>query len=211
MQKIVKLPYRETTNAKKKCSTCVRFKPYDDFPRSAKSRDGYAGQCYSCHNEYKRVRYRESLESRASILCKKALNRSKGKELSADINTKWVLTRLKDKVCEETGAPFDFSAKATFYSPSLSRIDHTKGYLKSNVKVTCWGLNVMMGTWGEEILMRFLLDWYLPAKGYRVTKIKRERKRKAAPKNRCSKTLDMEAWLLDAAKDTDHDAYHLIQ
>jgi len=58
--------------------------------------------------------------------------------------------------CEITGIPFDFTRKSNQktrpFSPSIDRIDNTKGYTKDNVRVVCTSVNIAMNQWGEEVL-----------------------------------------------------------
>lgn len=40
-------------------------------------------------------------------------------------------------------------------TPSLDRIKPELGYIKSNVRLICFGLNAALGNWGEEIFLLF--------------------------------------------------------
>lgn len=35
-------------------------------------------------------------------------------------------------------------------SPSIDRIDSSKGYVYSNIRIVCFALNAFYNTWGEE-------------------------------------------------------------
>jgi hypothetical protein len=65
--------------------------------------------------------------------------------------------------CEKTGIPFDLSFHkiAQWNSPSFDRIKPEEGYVYSNIRVICWGLNMAFSHWGEEqtaVLMQAWLD-----------------------------------------------------
>ncbi|HEV3236800.1 MAG TPA: hypothetical protein VGZ25_07410 [Gemmataceae bacterium] len=53
-------------------------------------------------------------------------------------------------VCELTGIPFNLDGGKTWDSPSLDRIDSTKGYTLNNVRVVLYCVNVMANLWGEN-------------------------------------------------------------
>lgn len=57
--------------------------------------------------------------------------------------------------CELTGIPFDFSHNGGMkrpFAPSIDRVDSTKGYTESNVRVVCTAVNIAMNQWGEGVL-----------------------------------------------------------
>ena len=47
----------------------------------------------------------------------------------------------QDRVCVETGAPFDFQSKDLM--PSPDRIDNTVGYIDGNIRFVTWRINQM--------------------------------------------------------------------
>jgi len=56
--------------------------------------------------------------------------------------------------CEITGIPFDFEPHKIYsknpYSPSIDRIDSSKGYTKQNVRIVLWQVNLMRGEISDE-------------------------------------------------------------
>jgi hypothetical protein len=58
--------------------------------------------------------------------------------------------------CEVSGLPFDFggTARAPF-SPSLDRIDCSKGYEPGNIRIVCQLANVAMNCWGIDPVLKF--------------------------------------------------------
>lgn len=60
--------------------------------------------------------------------------------------------------CQMTGIPFTVSDNLNPHerqpwTPSLDRIDRTKGYVPGNCRLICSIANIAMNTWGEEPLM----------------------------------------------------------
>jgi hypothetical protein len=71
------------------------------------------------------------------------------------------LTGLELAVGVGAGSP----GKRYWNTPSLDRIDSTKGYTISNVRIVCWAMNCAMGTWGEAVLRQIATAWLkMPAK-----------------------------------------------
>ncbi|OPL11933.1 MAG: hypothetical protein AVO39_11730 [delta proteobacterium MLS_D] len=62
---------------------------------------------------------------------------------------KKLVSRMK---CKLTGIPLDPTAKKTFNSPSLDRINPKEGYVIHNVRIVSYAVNCALGTWGEDVL-----------------------------------------------------------
>lgn len=90
----------------------------------------------------------------ASWMVNAAKQRAKAKGVAFDLNEhrRELKARAELGVCELTGIKLDPSARKAFNSPSLDRIDPTKGYIYSNVRIVCYGINCALGTWGEDTL-----------------------------------------------------------
>jgi len=43
----------------KKCKVCEKMKPFEEFVKAKRNKDGYAGDCKECRNEYKKRKYHE--------------------------------------------------------------------------------------------------------------------------------------------------------
>lgn len=94
--------------------------------------------------------YYNSLNGRAKSLYKSVLKRSNTDRFGeTDITEDFIIDRLMDGKCEVTGIDFQYENKfGTFknpFSPSIDRIDSTKGYLKDNVRFVIWQVNLMKG------------------------------------------------------------------
>jgi hypothetical protein len=67
--------------------------------------------------------------------------------------------RIDAGACEITGTSFDLSAGKKFNSPSIDRIDPSRGYEPDNIRIVCFAMNAAMGEWGEEPVWRMFKNW----------------------------------------------------
>jgi hypothetical protein len=62
-----------------------------------------------------------------------------------------------DGKCELTGLPFDvYRASPRVrrpFSPSIDRIDCTRGYELANCRLVCLAVNIALADWGEDVLL----------------------------------------------------------
>jgi hypothetical protein len=103
----------------------------------------------------------DAIEDRASwlhrtysgIFCR---GRKKGCTISKDAYI--ALLRRSNGFCEVTGIALDLTGpinrRANPYGPSIDRIDSAQGYHLANCRIVCYAVNIAMGTWGEEVLIR---------------------------------------------------------
>ena len=109
-------------------------------------------------NERTRIR-RTKPPGRASYMVCTCRTRAKKKGWDFDLTTEWILERL-ERGCALTGREFNLVAGARAPdSPSVDRIDSTKGYTQKNCRVILWGLNAAFGTWGENAFQDIALAW----------------------------------------------------
>lgn len=148
----------------KKCEGCNEEKPYSEYYRNSKGR--FQSFCKSCCQEKERLRKRmvpaAKLRSnfsdyrkkkRGAILFNQAKNRAKMKGLSftlTESDKMRIQKQIWDGRCEVTGLPFNLEGGKTWDSPSLDRIDNSKGYEPGNVRVVLYCVNVMSNTWGPN-------------------------------------------------------------
>lgn len=94
----------------------------------------------------------------AARLYKSAKRRSTERGIVFDLSKKALLDLLlkHNGKCAVTGLPLDFRrfslAGPGPYSPSLDRVKPSDGYTVSNVRVTCFAVNVALHAWGEDVL-----------------------------------------------------------
>ena len=104
---------------------------------------------------------KDRLLARGYYLIRGAKRRAAAKELPFDLDAHAadVQARIDRGVCEISGLPLDLSAKRGFASPSLDRINPSRGYVYDNIRVVCHLMNCALGTWGEDKLLAVLRSW----------------------------------------------------
>jgi hypothetical protein len=101
-------------------------------------------------------RYLRTPEGRAKSLVKNARARARafGREFS--INADTITAALVRGTCAVSGIPFVLDAHGVGQhplSPSIDRIDSSRGYTDDNVRVVVWAVNMACSTWGLEAYM----------------------------------------------------------
>lgn len=143
------------------CPVCQRERPYYYFTIARKSHTGRTWCCTECHSlnpgvsennfrknhdeEFKNKIYMQKRESRhrnfIHSMWKAAYNRAIEKGLDFTIEESDIVI---PEICPLLGVPLKFGNKEDYnYSPSLDRIDNTKGYIKGNVWVISKKANTM--------------------------------------------------------------------
>lgn len=99
--------------------------------------------------------------NRARDLIRHARTRADRKSIECDLleHLQDVQARIDAGVCELTGVPFNLGEGRTFDSPSIDRIDPTRGYTYDNIRIICHAMNSALGDWGEEKLLEILRLW----------------------------------------------------
>lgn len=95
--------------------------------------------------EFKTLIYTQKRESRlrnfVHSMWKAAKKRAKERELDFNIEESDIVI---PKMCPILEVPLEFGTKSNYdYSPSLDRIDNTKGYIKGNIQVISKKANTM--------------------------------------------------------------------
>jgi hypothetical protein len=103
-------------------------------------------------------RYFATENGRATLLLNNAKDRAKRQSLPIDIDLEFILSKLQEGVCEITAIPFDFEIQRKFKAnplcPSLDRIIPSRGYIKGNVRMVCFAVNVMHHDWPDSLMLR---------------------------------------------------------
>jgi hypothetical protein len=146
------------------CTECRRADGRSDRQRqySKKRRrfrsneDLVADQAYE-----KRYKQTRRTSNRAAVLIDGAKRRANRKALSfdLDIHKYEIQKRLDRGICEMSGITLNFICPLSYDSPTLDRIDASKGYTYDNVRVVCYAMNVALNKWGEDILRHVVSAW----------------------------------------------------
>src|SRR5690606_777983 len=108
--------------------------------------------------QYQAYRDTRRITRRANYLITAAKQRAKKKGLDFNLDPfkKEIQEIIDQGVCQITGIPFDIHAKQSWNSPSLDRINPCAGYVRENVRVVLFSLNVMMHDWGLDCVKKVM-------------------------------------------------------
>lgn len=147
----------------KVCTKCEEIKPLGGFHRNSRGRDGRHTICKVCRlkqlADWWPKHYKETL---AFQLTRKAKKRAYDKEIPYDLDAHLIniQERLDKGVCELTGLPLECGVSIPQWnSPSMDRIDSSKGYTFDNIRIICYAMNVALNTWGENTLRILMEAW----------------------------------------------------
>lgn len=140
------------------CPVCKRELPIDEFALLANSKTGRRWLCNDCYKEhseinngqdknyFRKLRLKVSPEYKAEIAAQKKASRERNFEAEIlrqcrgraerkglEFNLELSDIVIPDK-CPILEVPFQFGTKGDYsYTPSIDRIDNTKGYVKGNI------------------------------------------------------------------------------
>ena len=105
--------------------------------------------------DYYQRNYRKTDSGRASKLLYAAKQRAKRKGMLFDLDKKWILKKLKKRVCEYSGLKLELEKNKNGYhhslnAPSLDRKDSRKGYTRRNTFLVAWCINSAKGAWNKK-------------------------------------------------------------
>ena len=145
------------------CKGCKIEKLFSEFYENSESKEGRLLRCKECckrwSKEWRDQTPKEErskshkewrLHNRGAALLTIARFRAKKKGLEFTITTADIDPKIKYGLCELTGIRFNLKNGKTWDSPSIDRIDSSKGYTKDNVRVVLYCVNVMANTWGAN-------------------------------------------------------------
>ena len=167
---------------KKICTVCEKQKPLTAFRKySGRSPDGKRPLCANCQRAYE-MEWRANNKDRLTIA--RANRKGQTEAYAVRYNeenwARYMTTRIRTRCqkmgipydlddhldelnerynagqCEMTGLPFRTTLKGrrAWDSASLDRINPTDGYVYSNIRVVCFGMNAALGDWGEAVFTR---------------------------------------------------------
>ena len=135
----------DESRAVKQCTTCKQTKPLREFYKHKRNKDGHRVQCKECE---KKSRRNNSRHHKIVDMAKGARRRAKKSGIPYTITKEDVLEVAEGvDFCPFLGIPLDWNysddgnGKTSYFSPSLDRIDNSKGYEKGNIRVVSWLFN----------------------------------------------------------------------
>lgn len=148
----------------KTCSACNTSLPFTSFTKDSSKKDGLTNRCRKCAKEYWQ-KYKEnnleklstrSQQNRNSRALSNIKRRAKKKGIAFDLE-------IKDiegvDVCPVFGFELERAVgSASKRSPSVDRINPTKGYTKDNIQIISNKANTMKQDATPEELLMFA-DW----------------------------------------------------
>ncbi len=91
-------------------------------------------------------------------------SRANRRGVDHDLDRAWILQRILSGKCEVTGLPFDFRSREETgtraippFSPSIDRIDSTKGYTADNCRMVVWIYNMAKSEYSDADVLRLAL------------------------------------------------------
>lgn len=162
------------------CPVCKRELPIIEFAEDAKSKTGRKWLCKACYSEhsainqgrdknyFRKLRLKVSPEYKAEIVEQKRKSRENNYEVEILRKCRYRAEQrgldfnleLEDivipKYCPILEVPFQFGSKDDYsYSPSIDRIDNSKGYIKGNIQIISMKANTMKNSATPEELYNF--------------------------------------------------------
>ena len=100
---------------------------------------------------------RWAIEYPAKRLLQKCMQNAKKRSLTFALSLECVAAMLAPMVCSATGLPLHWehegASKANPWTPSIDRLDCSKGYVPGNVRVVCWAFNCMRADFPDEVVL----------------------------------------------------------
>jgi len=151
------------------CTKCGETKPLTAFYAEKRGRNGRRYSCKDCDRRRRkplttRTRHRKTeaeyslayrTKHRAKELVRHAQRRASKMLLpfDLDLHIPELQMRIDTGTCEMTGLPMPVQNGRQWNTPSIDRIEPTKGYVLSNVRIVCLAVNCALGFWGPEVLL----------------------------------------------------------
>lgn len=139
------------------CSKCLKSLPnnQNNFPQ-----DNLKNICKKCRSSYDPI-YRE--QNIKIFMLKQAKQRAKQYNLEFNLDQEFMEHNLKiPMLCPVLNIPLEVSSlKQSDNSPSLDRIDNSKGYTKDNVAVISWRANKLKSNanlWELKAIIHYMED-----------------------------------------------------
>ena len=149
-----------TIEASKRCSTCKQVLSVKQFDKNASRRDGLQHQCKQCARQRnKKYEIENPVVRQTGAMVRSARSRAKKKNLPFDIDRDYIRSIVPSH-CPIFGMPLEWSIRRANKaaplpnSPSLDRIDPSKGYVKGNVWIISYRANQIKSNASHDELKR---------------------------------------------------------
>lgn len=99
-------------------------------------------------------------DRKAVSLLAASKDRATRKGIENTLTVEFIADKLR-KPCPRTGMAFSLGKTGSNYTsrdirtPSIDKIDPSKGYTEDNVQIVCWGYNVAKQRWTDKELIEF--------------------------------------------------------
>lgn len=168
----------------KKCITCKLIKPYGEFGIDKSIKDGFSRYCKICKRINQNKKYQKNREhylnkekqrrkdnpERYSFLCKqyrrnhlpkKLLKETRYRAKKKGLEFNLILEDIiVPKQCPILGIELKIGDnQATHNSPTVDRIDNSKGYIKENIRVISWRANKLKSDASFEEIETLCKNW----------------------------------------------------
>lgn len=145
------------------CKVCQQRKNKEKWENGYREKMKNTRELYALNNREKLIQisrdYYNTEIGRAKSMMKTIRKRMTKWNIldQLDFDGSYLIELMKVGVCSETGISFVYQKQERFkchpYSPSVDRIDSTKGYTKDNVRMVIWQYNLMKGEMTDEDLL----------------------------------------------------------
>lgn len=152
---------------RKRCAKCKKRKSFAEFHADKSRASGLYPVCKSCESARRRATSKQrhtrrmsrreghGLAGRIQELAWIAKSRAKQSGVEHSLSKAWVEKAAQSTSCPVTGLLFVIGAARVNgaphpLSPSLDRIDPTKGYTDGNTRVVSYFVNVAKSAWSQE-------------------------------------------------------------
>lgn len=156
----------------KQCSVCRTIKVLDDFHRHKIGSQGRAAVCKVCACAKSAAYFKSGKgmdmvrknarrpNGRTSQLLRSIKLRTKKAGMEFDLTRDWILSRVERGRCEATGLTFVLTGDEergrlrSPWSPSIDRLDTTRGYTQDNCRMVVLAFNTARSDWGDGVVMK---------------------------------------------------------
>ena len=144
----------------KECTKCHEEKDESEFPPSPNTKDGYYHWCRPCKNKEERERRQRNAKLKDPSQNKSMWSRAQQRAGDGGLD----FTITPDNIfvpqrCPVFGTMLEVGGECKDNSPSLDRIDNTKGYVPGNVVVVSYKANRLKNNASLEELKQ-LVEYY---------------------------------------------------